>query len=135
MYFSLGSNVRSSHLNKDKVQVILKALGELPYKFLWKYENDDLKDVPSNVKIRKWFPQQDVLRHPNVKLFITQGGLQSVEEAMVNKVPMLVAPFIFDQFNNARHVAKLGIGEMIDFDYITEQSLKDSIVKVIEDPR
>lgn len=135
VYFSLGSNVKSAYLNKDRIQTILKALSELPYTFLWKYEKDDLKGVPSNVIINKWYSQQDVLRHPNVKLFITQAGFQSVEEGIVNKVPMLAIPFIFDQVNNARRIAKLGIGEKLDFNDLTEQTLKDTIAKIIENSR
>lgn len=135
VYFSLGSNVKSAYLNKEKIQTILKVFSQLPYKFLWKYEKDDLKDVPSNVIISKWFSQQDILRHPNVKLFITQAGLQSAEEGIVNKVPMLTVPFIFDQFQNARRIVNLGIDETLDFDDLTEDSFKDSIAKIIENPR
>lgn len=135
VYFSLGSNVKSAYLNKEKIQTIMKVLSELPYTILWKYEKDDLKDVPSNVIINKWYSQQDVLHHPNVKLFITQAGFQSVEEGIVNKVPMLAIPFIFDQISNAIHIAKLGIGEMLEFNDLTEQSLKDTIVKIIENSR
>lgn len=135
VYFSLGSNVKSAHLNKNKIQTVLKALSELPYKFLWKYEKDDLENVPPNVIISKWFLQQDILHHPNIKLFITQGGLQSTEEGIINRVPMLAIPFIFDQYFNARRIAKLGIGEFLEFDDLTEETLKNSITKIIENPQ
>lgn len=135
MYFSLGSNVKSSYLNYGKIQIIKKALSELPYTILWKYEDDSLETLPSNVVISKWFPQQDVLRHPNVKLFVTQAGFQSVEEGIVNKVPMLAIPFIFDQTDNARRIAKLGIGEILQFEDLTMESLKKSIRDMVENPR
>lgn len=45
---------------------------------LWKWE-DDLPDKPSNIRIEKWLPQNDILGHPNVKLFITHGGLLSTQ--------------------------------------------------------
>lgn len=127
--------MKSSYLNKDKIQIILKSLSGLPYTVLWKYEADNLDAIPSNVVIGKWFPQQDVLRHPNVKLFVTQAGYQSVEEGIVNKVPMLAIPFIFDQFNNARRITKLGIAETLQFEDLTIDTLKNSIQAIVENPR
>lgn len=62
VYFSLGTNVLSKDLSEEKRQVLLGAFSELPYKFLWKFEDDTLKNLPKNVKIAKWIPQQDVLR-------------------------------------------------------------------------
>lgn len=85
--------------------------------------------------MQKWFPQQAVLAHPNVKLFITQGGLQSAEEATVYKVPLLVIPFIFDQDYNAKRIAKLGIGRILDFKDLNTNNLKSSILEVLTNPR
>lgn len=61
VYFSLGTNVLSVDLEDEKKQILLDAFSELPFKFLWKYEDDSLAVLPRNVKIAKWIPQQDVL--------------------------------------------------------------------------
>lgn len=135
VYFSLGTNVKSSYLNKDTIQTITKALSQLPYTILWKYEGDDLDALPTNIIISKWFSQQDVLRHPNVKLFVTQAGYQSVEEGIVNKVPMLAIPFIFDQPLNAKRIAELGIGKILQFEDLTTESLAEAITNLVENPR
>lgn len=39
----------------------MDAFAELPYDVLWKFENDSLPNLPKNVFIKKWLPQQDVL--------------------------------------------------------------------------
>ena len=44
-----------------------------------------LKDLPKNVLTSSWVPQQDVLGHPNLKVFVTHGGLGSVMEAIHHK--------------------------------------------------
>ena len=62
--------------------------------------------VGSNIKFVDWAPQNDVLAHPAVKLFVTQSGINSLYEAAYNAVPMVSVPIIGDQINNA---AKVGI--------------------------
>jgi len=48
-------------LPAELIQGILKVLGELNVRVLWKFESDSLPGKPENVKISKWLPQQDVL--------------------------------------------------------------------------
>ncbi|GLH09945.1 Ecdysteroid UDP-glucosyltransferase [Gryllus bimaculatus] len=60
IYMSFGTNVRSDKLSLAKRKEILEAFAELPQRVLWKFESD-LPDVPKNVKISKWLPQNDVL--------------------------------------------------------------------------
>ncbi|KAI7815524.1 UDP-glucuronosyltransferase [Rhyzopertha dominica] len=130
IYFSLGSNVRSANIDPEKRRMIMEVFGELPYKVLWKFEEDTLPNKPSNVKISKWLPQQDLLGHRNIKLFITQTGLQSTEEAIANETPMLAILFAFDQFKLAKKVAKLGIGLNLDFSKLTKVNFKAAIIEI-----
>lgn len=58
--FSLGSNVKSADLPKDKLNAILNTFSKFPQKFLWKFEEEGLR-VPENVKISKWLPQRAIL--------------------------------------------------------------------------
>ncbi|VEN52514.1 unnamed protein product [Callosobruchus maculatus] len=137
VYFSLGSNVKSAFLGQDKFQAIAQALGELPYKVLWKYESDHIPDTPKNIKFVKWSPQQDVLRHPNVRAFVTQGGLQSLEEAIYFHVPIVLLPFFGDQEQNAKKAEHKKIGKAIYHmrNGLHKDELKSAIMEVIEDPR
>lgn len=61
VYFSLGSNVRSETMSKEKKEVFLSAFAELQQRVLWKFEANYTSDVPSNIKLAKWLPQQSVL--------------------------------------------------------------------------
>lgn len=73
IYMSLGSNVKSKDLREETKAIFLKVFRNLPFDILWKFEDDRLANKSENVRISKWFPQSDLLAHPNVKLFITQG--------------------------------------------------------------
>lgn len=61
IFFSLGSNLRSSDLPEDKIEAILNCFKKLSVKVLWKFEKDDMLNLPLNVKIGKWLPQKDIL--------------------------------------------------------------------------
>lgn len=71
--FSLGSYLQSSQLPKDKINAFNNVFGRIKQNVIWKFE-DDSYEVPSNVLIKKWLPQSDILSHPNVVLFIGHGG-------------------------------------------------------------
>nr|CAD7597665.1 unnamed protein product [Timema genevievae] len=134
IYFSLGSNVRSDTMDAQKRQIFLDAFSELPgYHVLWKWESDSLPGQSKNVKIAKWMPQQDVLRHPKVKVFITQGGLQSGEEAMSMGVPLIGIPFFADQDFNVNKIVEKRIGIKIDFSEVTKEIVLESLNKIIYD--
>ncbi|KRT83482.1 glucuronosyltransferase [Oryctes borbonicus] len=87
IYFALGSNVKSTDMGKVKIEQILAAISRLEVNVLWKFEDDSWPNLPKNLKIAKWFPQQSILAHSNVKLFITHGGLLSTMEAIYFSVP------------------------------------------------
>lgn len=41
----------------------------------------------------EWLPQNDLLAHPNIKAFLTHGGINSVYEVRTSTVSLLVAEF------------------------------------------
>lgn len=133
IYVSFGSNVQSSKLGSARIQMMLETFAVLKYHVLWKFEDERLiRDKPKNVMIVKWVPQQDVLAHKHVKLFVTQGGAQSREEAIERGVPMLVIPFYGDQTPNGAKVEQLGIGKMlpqVDFNREAFETTINSIVQ------
>ncbi|XP_018573571.1 UDP-glucuronosyltransferase 2B7-like [Anoplophora glabripennis] len=134
IYFSLGSNVKSKDLKAESLKAIVETLRELPYKVMWKFEADpeDMVGKPDNVKLVKWAPQLGVLAHPHLKLFVTQGGLQSMDEAIFNEVPCVVIPFFADQYQNAKLMKNKGFAEIVERSpYIKQGELTNAIMKVI----
>ncbi|GAA4950372.1 MGT family glycosyltransferase [Nonomuraea thailandensis] len=67
-----------------------------------------LDPLPDNVIARRFVPQTEVLER--AALFVTHGGMNSVNEAMYAGVPMLVIPQGADQPLVARRVVQLGAG-------------------------
>lgn len=98
---------------------------------LWKYEDESLTNVPSNVLIQKWIPQNDILAHPNVKVFITHSGLFGTFEALANGVPLVMIPFFGDQYRNAKRAVYAGYGQMIQFNVINDETLYKTLNEVL----
>ncbi|XP_058451965.1 UDP-glucosyltransferase 2-like isoform X1 [Malaya genurostris] len=131
IYFSLGTLIRSNSISFRNLRIFIDTFHSLKYDVLWKCDSEVDLNGTSNIRIARWLPQQDLLAHPNVKLFVTQGGQQSMEEAVDRHVPMVVIPFNFDQFGNADKVVERGIGQKIWMEHLTTDGLREAILEVI----
>ncbi|KAL3267335.1 hypothetical protein HHI36_011466 [Cryptolaemus montrouzieri] len=134
VYFSLGSNLKSKFIAKEKIEIILRVLSRLKETVLWKFE-DDLPGKPANVIIQKWFPQNDILAHKNVKLFITHGGLYSTIESIYHGVPMLGFPFFGDQMSNLMRAERFGYGKWMKLTELEEENFEAHIRDLLRDPK
>ncbi|CRL06668.1 CLUMA_CG019487, isoform A [Clunio marinus] len=132
IYMSLGSNVQSKDLHPETLSLFLKVFSSLEFDVLWKFEADTLPNKPKNVMISKWWPQGDLLAHPKIKLFITQGGQQSMEEAIDRTVPMIVVPFLFDQDSNAKRMVERGIAIHLELHTLNEANLMKAIKQILK---
>ncbi|XP_050356521.1 UDP-glucosyltransferase 2-like isoform X2 [Nymphalis io] len=135
IYFSLGTNVTPSVLPPAVIQMFVKVFSQLPYNVLWKWDKDVLPGQTKNIKIFKWLPQSDLLKHPNIKLFITQGGLQSTDEAINAGVPLIGIPMLADQWYNVQKYLRFEIGIQLDITSVTEDEFRNAVVTVAGDKR
>ncbi|XP_058478548.1 UDP-glucuronosyltransferase-like [Solea solea] len=129
--FTLGSMV--SKMPAEKAQQFVEAFRQIPQRVLWRYTGVPLVDVPKNVKLMKWLPQNDLLAHPKAKLFITHGGTHGIYEGMCNAVPMLMFPLFGDQGDNVHHMVSRGVAEELSIHYMTTDKLLAALKNIIQD--
>lgn len=133
IFFSLGSNIKSTNIDETRVDALLKTFGKLKQRVLWKWDVE-LLNIPENVIVSKWLPQNDILAHKNVRLFISHCGLGSVNEAKFHGVPILAIPFFTDQPGNAKAIVDEGWATLFAYSNITEASMTAAINEMIDNP-
>lgn len=69
--------------------------------------------------------------HPNVKVFITHGGLGGLQEALNFGVPMIGVPLFCDQFYNVENFVNKGIMIRIDFDKFSKELLDSALEELL----
>jgi MGT family glycosyltransferase len=101
---------------------------------------DTLGEMPPNFIVRPFVPQLEVLQHTDV--FITHGGMGSIQEALYYDVPMLIYPQMIEQVINAQQVERLGAGVRLVTPSYTEfepglietEPLREAVEQVMNTP-
>ena len=106
---AFGSVLKSSKMSEENRIKLVTAFGKLRQRVIWKWETETMPDLPSNVKLSKWLPQEDVLGHPKLRLFVTHGGQSSFQEALCHKRPVVSLQLLFLFFiHNILLVSSIG---------------------------
>ncbi|XVF61586.1 hypothetical protein PTKIN_Ptkin08bG0141800 [Pterospermum kingtungense] len=104
--------------------VVMGEFAVLPKEFM-----EEIKDRGF---ITSWCPQEKVLSHPAVCVFLTHCGWNSVSEAISEGVPLICWPFFADQQTNCRYgCTTWGIGMEINPD-VKREGVKGLVKEMME---
>lgn len=113
------------------------ALGDAPYDVLLavgtSVSREELGPAPANFTVCDFVDQHHVLRRASV--FLTHGGMNSASEALWNEVPLLVFPQHGDQHLVAARIEELGAGEVLRPGDLEPRRLRESVDRVLSEPR
>ncbi|XP_077300343.1 UDP-glycosyltransferase family 50 member B3 [Arctopsyche grandis] len=137
IFVSMGSSVKTSNMPERLRKLLVRTFANLPYQVLWKWEEDsrEMNDLPPNVMLSKWLPQQDLLGHKKIKAFVTHGGLLSMFETVYHGVPVVTMPVFCDHDSNAAKAEVDGYAFKLDLLDLTSKRLLNAINRVIRDPK
>lgn len=76
-----------------------------------------------------------LLGHPNVKLFVSHGGLMGTEEATYCGVPKLGIPIFADQFMNIMSGEAKGLAIKLSYENITKENVYYAVKELLENPK
>ncbi|XP_025836075.1 UDP-glucuronosyltransferase 2B14 [Agrilus planipennis] len=138
IYLSFGSLIAVESVNWNALNAFCGAFAQLPYKVLWKADVEKLPKnltIPSNVHFEKWMPQRDILCHPNVKVFISHGGLMGTLESIHCGVPTVGFPVFADQELNIENSKIRGFALRLDFKDVTTETFFYTLKELLENPK
>jgi len=131
LYVSLGTVFKADPQLLRTFATALAPLGGTVVVSTGQTRPDALAPLPPNVVVRQTVPQVDLLRR--AALFVTHGGMNSVNEAMYAGVPMLVVPQGADQPMVASRIAELGNGLAIRTQDVTEATVRARARELLHD--
>nr|XP_019531368.2 UDP-glucuronosyltransferase 2C1-like [Aedes albopictus]XP_019537577.2 UDP-glucuronosyltransferase 2C1-like [Aedes albopictus] len=135
IYFSMGSNLKPSQMEEEKRQALLNAFSKVKQNIIWKWDDESMNLDPSKYFIAKWLPQDDILAHPNVKLFITHGGLLSCTESIHHGKPIIGIPIFGDQQMNMNQAENAGWGVAVKFTDLNEETISNALNEVLNNDK
>uniref|UniRef100_A0A147A358 UDP-glucuronosyltransferase n=1 Tax=Fundulus heteroclitus TaxID=8078 RepID=A0A147A358_FUNHE len=129
---SLGTLI--ADLPHDLAEAIAGAFARLPQKVIWRYKGVRPANLGNNTLVVDWMPQNDLLGHPKIKLFVAHGGTNGLQEAIYHGVPILGLPLIFDQHDNLFRIEERGAGKNIQISSMNQDNFLEGIQEVLTEP-
>ncbi|MFN2256773.1 MAG: nucleotide disphospho-sugar-binding domain-containing protein, partial [Candidatus Promineifilaceae bacterium] len=91
----------------------------------------DLGAIPDNFTVAQFVPQLSILDEAD--LFITHAGMNSINEAVMARVPMIGVPNTIEQSVNAFRVEQLHGGLYLEAERLTAEKLREAAEQIIAD--
>ncbi|OAS17714.1 macrolide family glycosyltransferase [Paenibacillus oryzisoli] len=130
IYISMGTMFNNVH---SFYQMCFEAFASLDIHVVLsvgkRIDMKDLLNIPDNFTVLPFVSQLQVLKEAD--LFITHGGMNSVNESLYYGVPLLVIPLAADQPIVASRIADLGAGKQLDKDALTTDLLHESVKELL----
>jgi hypothetical protein len=101
--------------------------------FVTRFANQLPRPLPPLIRHVHYVPFSRLL--PRAAVFVHHGGIGSVAQALKAGVPQLVAPSCYDQFDNAAHLRRLGVGETVLRERYTPANVAAVLRRLLDSPR
>jgi glucuronosyltransferase len=131
IYIGMGTTV----VMTEETATLFLPLSE-GYRIVWSmvYENNFLSEFRVNkrsVYISSWISQLAMLEHPDMKLAILHCGLNGVQEALYNAVPIICIPYGADQHDVAFRISAKKLGLVILPKELTSERLLEAVNEIL----
>ncbi|CAH1790708.1 unnamed protein product, partial [Owenia fusiformis] len=132
--FTFGSMPKG--MDEKRREIFATVFARLKQRILWRYGGPQPISLGNNTMLSPWLPQNDLLGHPKLKLFITHCGASGAAEAVYNGAPVIAFPLFYDQRHHCAILTqhhKMGVTS--SFAGITEETLSAALDEVLGNPQ
>lgn len=136
VYISFGGTLEAPAAAIKTLVTVIESMPNV--QFVWKLRSEAQSQIAdqlgnlTNSYVSNWLPQNDLLGHPSVKAFITQGGYLSMAEAGFHGVPIIGLPFIPGQGELIRFAQDQGWAARLPRDTLVKGQA-DALRKVVSE--
>lgn len=133
VYVTLGTVAGTMDDMKSTYGVVMEALRGTPVRALLTIGKDlpmeALGEVPGNVHVERFVPQDDVI--PHAAAVVCHGGSGTTLGTLAAGVPVVVVPMFADQPDNAERVEAAGAGLAMPPRAATADGIRRALVRVL----
>jgi zeaxanthin glucosyltransferase len=124
----------SDHLVRDFMARMLAALTPMAARVqaVLNTAADAVPDPPPNALVAPRVPMLDLMARVNA--VVCSGGQSTVNEALLNGVPLVVAPIRLGELAVAEQVTQTGAGLAVSFEEATPAQLAAAVTAVLDQP-
>lgn len=133
VFLSLGT---LAPYTSELILKLVEALDTQKFQVLWalnkKYHILLPAKLPSTFRIESWLPSTlAVFSHPNVHVFVSHCGGNSVHESLYFGTPIVGIPIFADQEDYAYRIQDASVGVRLDKTSFTADELRNAVFHVI----
>jgi UDP:flavonoid glycosyltransferase YjiC (YdhE family) len=123
----------SAHLVRDYLARVIDALEPLGTRVqaVFNVAADLVPDPPPHVLVAPRVPMLELM--PRLDAVVCQAGQSTVNEALVNGIPLVVAPIRLGELVVAEQLTKAGVGIEVSFADATPAELRAAITAVLDE--
>lgn len=130
VFVSLGTLLED--IRKEFFLKVIEAFRDEPLTIVAATKPEIIEDWPENFIVQGFVPQSEVMK--KMDLVICHGGFNTVNDAILNELPLLITPIAYDHFHTADLVEKAGCGKKIRYKRMRIADLRKAVWELIEQP-
>ncbi len=133
VFISMGSAAR---LNNELGAAIVNGILSTNYFAIWSLRQSNQHILEGlNLQeevfyISDWLPQQTVFKSKSIAMAMLHGGMGGINEALSNAIPIIVIPYVNDQYGCAARVQHAGAGLQLDGNSFTAEDIRNAVETV-----
>jgi MGT family glycosyltransferase len=127
---SIGTTFDHEH-KKAFFEKVVNAFGDKPFTVVVVADADLFAKWPENFIVQRQIPQLELL--PHLDAVVCHGGHNTVCEALINGLPLVVIPIAYDQSHVAGRVVRTGVGLRLNFNRFKANYLESAALEILND--